>query len=217
LTPRVICPPLYGVVDEEACARARRSPAEVATALLGAGVSLLQVRGKRMGAAALLALARQAVQAGPKARIIVNDRPDVAVLAGAGGVHVGQEDLAPADARAIVGPERWVGVSTHTPDQARRALDEPIDYLAIGPVFDTTTKRTGYAAVGLATVERVAVLAAPRGVPVVAIGGITLARAPAVLAAGAASVCVITDLLSAEPAARAQAFLQALAGKVTGT
>jgi thiamine-phosphate pyrophosphorylase len=204
------------VVDEETCARARRSPAEVATALLGAGVALLQVRGKGMGAAALLALARHAVQAGPQARIIVNDRPDVAVLAGAGGVHVGQEDLAPADARALVGHARWVGLSTHTRDQARRALDEPIDYLAIGPVFDTTTKRTGYAAVGLGMVEQVAALAAPYGVPVVAIGGITLARAPGVLAAGAASVCVISDLVSGDPAARAQAFLRALAGEVAG-
>lgn len=204
------CPSLYAVVDEDACARAGRAPLDVANAFLAAGVALLQVRGKGMGAGALLELARRIVQAGPHARVIVNDRPDVAVLSGAGGVHVGQDDLTPADARTVVGSSRWVGVSTHSVEQARRALDEPIDYLAVGPVFDTGSKDTGYAAVGRSLVEAVCTLAAPRGVPVVAIGGITLERAPGVLQAGASSVCVISDLLRGDPAARARAFLDAL-------
>lgn len=202
-------PPLYAVVDVDACARAGLEPRQVAAAFRRGGVSLVQVRGKSIGAAALLSLVRE-VMAGGDARVIVNDRPDVARIAGAAGVHVGQDDLPAADARAIVGPDAWVGLSTHSPDQAARALEEPIDYLAIGPVFDTGTKATGYEAVGVDLVARVAALARPRGVPVVAIGGITLERAPAVLAAGADSVCVIADLLRGDPESRARAFVAAL-------
>jgi thiamine-phosphate pyrophosphorylase len=190
----------------------------VSLAFIRAGVRLLQVRGKTLGAAALLDVSRQVVDAaGRDVRVIVNDRPDVAVLAGAGGVHVGQDDLSPADARRLVGAERWVGVSTHTVEQARRALDEPIDYLAIGPVFATGTKDTGYDAVGLALVGDVAALARPRGIPVVAIGGITLGRAADVVAAGADSVCVISDLLKEDPGARAEAFIRLLGPQFTGT
>jgi thiamine-phosphate pyrophosphorylase len=210
-------PALYAVVDTEACVRAGRAPLDVAVAYLDAGVSLVQVRGKSLGAAALLNLTRRVVEAGPHARVIVNDRPDVAVLAEAGGVHVGQDDLCVADARAIVGGHRWVGVSTHSVDQARRALDLGIDYVAVGPVFATATKETGYEAVGLELVEAVAAMARPRGVPVVAIGGITLERAPRVLAAGASAVCVISDLLNGDPGARARLFVATLPPDVPGT
>ena len=188
----------------------------MAAALLDAGVSLLQVRGKSLGAAELLALTRDIMRLGPHARVIVNDRPDVARLAQAGGVHVGQDDLSVTDARTIVGAEPWVGLSTHTVEQARTALDQPIDYVAIGPVFHTGTKDTGYAAVGLELVRDVSEIARPRGVPVVAIGGITLERAPEVLAAGADSVCVISDLLQGDPGTRARAFLKALHPHVRG-
>jgi thiamine-phosphate pyrophosphorylase len=199
-------PPLYAVLDVDACARAGCAPHDAAAAFQRAGVSLIQVRGKSIGAAALLDLTRAVIREGP-ARVIVNDRPDVARIAGAGGVHVGQDDLLPSDVRAIVGPEPWVGLSTHTLEQARLALDEPIDYLAIGPVFETGTKATGYQAVGLDLVRRVALLAEPRGVPVVAIGGITLERTPSVLAAGAAAVCVISDLLRGDIEVRARQFV----------
>jgi thiamine-phosphate pyrophosphorylase len=211
------CPSLYAVVDVEACARAGRAPVPVALAFIDAGVRLLQVRAKVLGAGALLELSRQVVGAAAQARVIVNDRPDIAVLAGAGGVHVGQDDLSAEDARRILGPDRWVGVSTHTIEQARRALDEPVDYIAIGPVFHTGTKDTGYAAVGLDRIRAVAALARPRGVPVVAIGGITLQRAPDAIDAGASSVCVISDLLNGVPGARARAFLQALGPQFAGT
>jgi thiamine-phosphate pyrophosphorylase len=173
------------------------------------GVSLLQVRAKSLGAAALLDLTRSVMAAG-SARVIVNDRPDVARIAGAGGVHVGEDDLPAADARQIVGPCSWVGLSTHTRDQAGRAVEQPIDYLAIGPVFETGTKATGYEAVGLDLVREVAGLARPRRKWVVAIGGITLERAPEVLAAGADSVCVIADLLRGDPEARAREFITVL-------
>jgi thiamine-phosphate pyrophosphorylase len=204
----VICPRLYAVVDAEASARAGRAPLDVGTAFIDAGVSLVQVRGKRLGAAALLSLTRALVaHAASRARIVVNDRPDVARLAAAGGVHVGQDDLPPADARAIVGPGMWVGVSTHTLDQARAALDQPVDYVAVGPVYATATKDTGYEAVGLRLIGAVAAAAAGRQLPIVAIGGITLERAPEVLAAGASAVCVISDLLNGDPGERARAFL----------
>jgi thiamine-phosphate pyrophosphorylase len=141
----------------------------------------------------------------------VNDRADIAALAAAHGLHVGQEDLTPQDARRIVGPDSWVGLSTHTEAQWIAALDAPIDYLAIGPVFGTDTKATGYQAVGRATVSRVAAAARAQSMPVVAIGGITIETAPGVIAAGAASVAVITDLLTGAPEARARAFIRALA------
>jgi thiamine-phosphate pyrophosphorylase len=204
------CPSLYAVVDAEACARAGHAPLAVARAFVSAGIRLLQGRGKSLGAAALLDLAREVVAAAPQVRVIVNDRPDVAVLAGAGGVHVGQDDLSTIDARSIVGGQRWVGISTHSAEQARKALDEPVDYIAVGPVFATGTKDTGYDAVGLDLLRRAAALARPRHIPVVAIGGITLERSVTVLDAGASSVCVISDLLSGAPGERAAAFVRTL-------
>ncbi len=204
-------PPLYAILDADACARAGRDPLAVAEAFLAGGVTLIQWRAKSLPTGASLDITRQLVRlAGTAARIIVNDRADVAALAGAAGVHVGQEDLAVPDVRAILGGDAIVGLSTHTAAQVRAALDLPISYVAVGPVFGTATKETGYAPVGLDLVESAAALCASRGVPVVAIGGITLARAPAVLAAGAGSVCVIGDLLSGDPAERARAFVEAL-------
>ena len=138
--------------------------------------------------------------------MIVNDRADIARLSGAAGVHVGQDDLTPAQVRAVVGPGAIVGLSTHTADQLDRAVREPIDYLAIGPVFGTDTKATGYDPIGIEAVRRAS--AAARGVPLVAIGGITRERARSVLDAGANSVAVITDLLKGrDPAARVREFL----------
>lgn len=125
-------------------------------------------------------------------------------------MHVGQDDLTPADVRRVLGPAAIVGLSTHTEAQLAAALDEPVSYVAVGPVFGTTTKDTGYEAVGLQLVERAAVRAAGR-LPVVAIGGITLDSAAAVIGAGATSVAVITDLLvGGDPKARVQAFLDRL-------
>jgi thiamine-phosphate pyrophosphorylase len=158
----------------------------------------------------LLELSRQVVAlAAPfRAAVVVNDRADVAVLAGAAGVHVGQDDLSPAQARAIVGPDALVGVSTHSLDQIAEAARAPVSYIAVGPVFGTATKDTGYDAVGLDLVRR----AAAASFDVVAIGGVTLERVPQVIAAGATSVAVITDLLAGgNPAARTRAFVDAAA------
>ena len=148
-----------------------------------------------------------ALAAGAGALVIVNDRADLAAMAGAAGVHVGQQDLPPEAARSIVGPRAILGVSTHTEEQVDEAVAGPSDYVAVGPVFSTATKDTGYEPRGLALVR----YAAQRGKPVVAIGGVTLERAPAVLAAGAAAVAVISDLISPEGAeARVRALLRAL-------
>ncbi len=145
------------------------------------------------------------------AQIIVNDRADVAALAGADGVHVGQHDLSPAAVRAIAGDCVIVGLSTHTAEQLEQALHERIDYVAVGPVFPTTTKDTGYTSVGLARVSDAAGVALPRRLPVVAIGGITLDRASAVLEAGASAVAVIGDLFATgDPTARVRAYLERL-------
>jgi thiamine-phosphate pyrophosphorylase len=142
--------------------------------------------------------------------VIVNDRVDIARLAGADGVHVGQEDLAPADVRRVAGDRLLVGLSTHTVAQFSDGLASPIDYLAIGPVFTTATKATGYEAVGLQRIRDVSALAAGR-TAIVAIGGITLEDAPSVIAAGARSVAVIGDLLAGgDPAARVRKYLELL-------
>jgi thiamine-phosphate pyrophosphorylase len=154
-------------------------------------------------------LARAARGAG--ATFIVNDRADVARLSGAAGVHLGQLDLVPRDARLVVGDAAVVGLSTHDDDQARRAADEPVDYVAIGPVFATSSKARPDPVVGLEGVMTARAIVARSRRPLVAIGGITLATAPGVIAAGADSVAVISDLLAGDPGARARQFLRALA------
>jgi len=144
------------------------------------------------------------------ALVIVNDRADLASMSGAAGVHVGQEDLPPAMARQLLGRDAIVGVSTHSVSQINVVLREPISYIAVGPVFGTHTKDTGYRAVGLDLVAAAVRLAG--GTPVVAIGGITLENAKSVIDAGAASVAVISDLLATnDPAGRTLAYLQRLA------
>ena len=147
------------------------------------------------------------------AQIIVNDRADVAHLAGAAGVHVGQDDLAPDAARRLIGTDRIVGFSTHSTPQLDLAVEQPIDYVAVGPVFGTASKDTGYDAVGLQLVEEAAKRARPRGLRVVAIGGITLDRAPDVIRAGADAVAIIADLMtSGDPRARVSQYLDRLGG-----
>ena len=203
-------PALYPIIDVDLCGMRGLDPLVVAKACLDGGARLLQVRrkGSAGGTGALLTLTRDIVDAarGYDARVIVNDRPDIAMMAAAHGVHVGQQDLPAATARTLLGAGRLIGVSTHTPEQVDEALAGPADYVAVGPVFGTTTKDTGYTARGLELVRQ----ASGRGKPVVAIGGITLATAPGILAAGAASVAVISDLLEGgQVAARVREYLRA--------
>ena len=207
-------PRLYAILDVDICAASGQRALDVVHAWLAAGVRLMQLRAKSMPTGKFLDLAEalSAAVSPAGAMLIVNDRADVARLAGASGVHVGQGDLSPADARGVVGPSAVVGLSTHTPEQARQALAEPVDYVAIGPVFSTSSKERPDSVVGLDGVRETRAIMPLSGRPIVAIGGITLEHAPSVVEAGADSVAVISDLLAAgDPGARARAFLKALA------
>ena len=206
-------PPLYPIVDVEVARLAKWPPLDLARAYLSGGATLLQLRAKTLESGAFLELAQSIVAMAREsgARVIINDRADVARLAEADGVHVGQHDLAPADVRRVTGDGGIIGLSTHTDAHIAAALAEPIDYLAIGPVFSTTTKATGYDAVGYDAVRHAARQAAAVGREVVAIGGITLDTAARVIEAGATSLAIITDLVTERPEARIRQYLTALA------
>lgn len=210
--PRFVPPPLYVICDQEVCERAGWRVLDFASACLQGGAALLQLRAKHATGRAMLetaeAMVRRAEAVG--ARIIVNDRADIASLAGAAGVHVGQDDLAPAAVRRVTRDIAIVGLSTHTPEQFTRGLDEPVDYVTIGPVFGTATKATGYSAVGLEGVRAVSARTVEH-ISLVAIGGITLERARDVRAAGAHSLAVIGDMfVGGDPAARVRQYLDLL-------
>jgi thiamine-phosphate pyrophosphorylase len=187
-------------------------PLDVARAFLSGGARLLQLRCKSMASGGFLDLAlavnEEVVTA--DAVLVINDRADIAALSKAAGVHVGQDDLMPADARRVVGDAAIVGLSTHRQEQWEAAVREPISYMAIGPVFGTGTKDTGYEAIGLDTVRRAVAAAATRELPTMAIGGITLENARSVIDAGATTVAVISDLLKGDPESRARGFLRIL-------
>jgi len=190
-------PRFYPILDAELVARRGLSLAETAQAMRDAGVTLLQYRDKTAPPAAILRNADliRAIFA-DSCTLILDDRADLAALAGWHGVHVGQLDLSPAGARAVMG-QGIIGLSTHTDDQLRAgesalaAIAGP-SYLAIGPVFATSTKLNPDPVVGLDGVRRARSLTTR---PLVAIGGITRATAPTVLAAGATSIAVISDAL----------------------
>ena len=205
--------PLCAIVDAEAAARAGWKPLDLARAFIDGGARFLQLRAKSMPGAELLATATAIVQLAHArgALVIVNDRADIARLSGADGVHVGQDDLAPAAVRAIVGPDAVVGLSTHTVEQLEQAVVEPVSYVAIGPVFGTTTKDTGYAQVGLDMVRDAARRTGAQGLPLVAIGGITRENARSVMQAGADAVAVIGDLVAGgDPERRVRLFLNVI-------
>ena len=198
---------LHAILDLDVADRAGWEVLPLAEAFLAGGARVIQLRAKHLSSGAFLQHADRLVRAAAAhdARIIVNDRADLALLAGAAGAHVGQEDLPPAAVRRLLGPDAVIGFSTHTVPQIEAAVREPVTYIAIGPVFGTATKATGYEAVGLERVREAVRIAA--GLPVVAIGGITLETAPQVIAAGASGVAVIGDLLTGgDPAARVAAF-----------
>ena len=214
-------PRFYAIVDHDIVrARGRAVPA-LARACLEGGARLLQIRAKTFGAGELLEVCEEVASeaAAVGATLVVNDRADVARLVPRAGVHLGQDDLPPALARRVLGPDPLVGLSTHTTSQVDAALREPVSYLAVGPVFGTSTKETGYGAVGLDLVRYAARASAAAArasggapLPVVAIGGITLGRARSAIEAGATSVAVISDVLAGDdPAARVRAFVEELA------
>jgi thiamine-phosphate pyrophosphorylase len=204
---RLVLPRLYVILDATLL---NNSPHECAQELAAAGVRLLQYRDKSASARDLLKTSREfvALLKRHEASLVVNDRPDIAALAGAAGVHVGQEDLDPGQARAVVGEEMWVGASTHNLEQFRSAAASCADYLAIGPIFATTSKANPDPVVGLELIRQLRPLTKK---PIVAIGGITLERAEAVIAAGADSVAVIRDVVCAkQPGEQARRYLETL-------
>jgi thiamine-phosphate pyrophosphorylase len=185
-------------------------PLAQAAAALDGGAGVLQLRVKDRPAGEVLELATRLVAlARGRALVMVNDRADLAVLAGADGVHVGEEDLPVAAAREVAGPDLLVGRSTRTLAAARRALDEGADHVGFGPIFATATKAIAEPPRGLAMLAEVA---ARLPAPVVAIGGIGLEEMGAVAGAGAAAAAVIGALFDhADPKARAEALAAAFA------
>jgi thiamine-phosphate pyrophosphorylase len=199
-------PRLYAILD---ASRFPDGPAMFAAAeeLRTGGVTLLQYRNKSGNARQILEQGRELKRRlGDSVRLIMNDRADVCLAAGFDGVHVGQEDLSPAGARKVIGPDLWLGVSTHNPEQLREADATSADYLAIGPVFPTLSKEKPDPVVGIEGVRRARALTKK---PLVAIGGITRANARAVIEAGADSVAVISDL-SQESCKSAEEFFRIL-------
>jgi thiamine-phosphate pyrophosphorylase len=190
--PTIQIPRLYAILDVSCFAEAQ-AMYSAADELVAGGVTLLQYRNKAGSARTMLEQARELRRRlSDKIRLIMNDRADLCLAAGFDGLHVGQEDLSPESARRVVGPKLWLGLSTHTPEQLREADQTTADYLAIGPVFATSSKERPDPVVGLEGVRRARELTRK---PLVAIGGIRRGNARSVLDAGADSVAVISDLL----------------------
>lgn len=225
-------PRLYPIVDASFFAGSA-AIVTFAKALASAGCTVLQYRNKSGNSRGMLDHARELRRSFPRlrdshvskpqrdpspshsrnsagkeisVRLIMNDRADLCIAAEFDGVHVGQDDLSPQSVRMIVGPARWLGVSTHNPEQLHAADLTSADYVAIGPVFATNTKERPDPVVGLAGVRQARTLTRK---PLVAIGGITRANAASVIEAGADSVAVISDLLH-EPGKSAEEFFRIL-------
>jgi thiamine-phosphate pyrophosphorylase len=199
---------LYYLADDDP--RWPRDPVEQARAALAGGARVVQLRTKHTGdreviawGAAIRRLTRER-----DALFVVNDRFDLALACEADGVHLGQDDIPPARVPEAARARLRIGRSTHTIEQARAACAEPIDHLAFGPLFGTTSKESPYSARGLDVLAQVVRLAAPR--PVVAIGGIGASNAASAIAAGAAAVCVLSAIAGADdPEAAARAIAAA--------
>jgi thiamine-phosphate pyrophosphorylase len=179
--------------------------------LAAAGVRLLQYRNKTGSVRTALADCRELVAAMKplKVSVVMNDRADLAALCDADGVHVGQDDLSVEQVRGIVGKQKWVGVSTHNLEQIRTAAETSADYIAVGPIFGTTSKMNPDPVVGLELIREARRLTDK---PIVAIGGITLERAASIIEAGANCVAVISDILRAEQPGKRAAEYVALLG-----
>ncbi len=202
----ILLPRLYAIIDSSAH-RSTGNLVAYAEQLVTAKCTLLQYRNKSGNARVMLEQARELKKyLGDSVRLIMNDRADLCLAADFDGVHVGQDDLSPESVRKIIGLNRWLGVSTHNPEQLREADLTSADYLAIGPVFSTSSKDKPDPVVGLEGVRRARQLTRK---PLVAIGGITRANAASVMEAGADSVAVISDLLR-EPRKSAEEFFRVL-------
>ena len=196
-------PPIYAILDPDVASRPLVS---LAKTLADAGVQLMQLRDKHSPARRVYEQVRELAMVLPSnVRLIVNDRPDIAAMSGAQGVHVGQNDLPVEEARKIYRPPRWVGVSTHSLEQVREADRTSADYIAIGPIFPTGTKENPDPVVGVDFLRAVRQMTRK---PLVAIGGITVESAAEVFCAGADALAVIRDLVgAADPGARVREYM----------
>jgi thiamine-phosphate pyrophosphorylase len=202
----MLLPRLYAILDP-GCFRNTDAMFAAADEFVAAGVTLIQYRNKSGRARQMLEQAQELKRRiGDRAKLIMNDRADLCLAAEFDGLHLGQNDLSPQAARRIIGGHRWLGVSTHNPEQIADADKTSADYLAIGPVFATTSKANPDPVVGLEGVRRARELTRK---PLVAIGGITRANVVSAVEAGADSVAVISDLLR-EPGKSAEEFLRIL-------
>jgi thiamine-phosphate pyrophosphorylase len=205
----LLFPALYAILDFNAGLQENLSTAKL---LAGAGVQLIQLRAKSAPSRGFFEASRALnTELRPHGvRFIVNDRPDIAAMVDAGGVHVGQEDIPVGEARNMCGDSRWVGVSTHNLEQFREAIRTSADYIAVGPIFPTSTKENPDPVVGLELLRAARPLTKK---PIVAIGGITIESAEAVYQAGADSLAVVRDLAgAANPSEHARDYL-AIAGR----
>jgi len=202
----ITLPRLYAILDASSfpdtkglCLAARE--------LVAGGVTLLQYRNKSGNARQMLKQARELKRCLPASvKLIMNDRADLCLAAGFDGVHVGQDDLSPEGARAVIGDRLWLGVSTHNTKQLAEADKTSADYLAIGPVFETRSKATPDPVIGLDGVRQARALTRK---PLVAIGGVARENCRSVIEAGADAVAVISDLIR-EPRKSAEEFLRIL-------
>jgi thiamine-phosphate pyrophosphorylase len=212
-------PALYAILDATP-AQSSGSLQSFANKLATTGVQLIQLRAKHLSTRQFQEIASALITAAPAhIKIIINDRPDVASITNAAGVHVGQEDLPVESSRQICPTPQWVGISTHNLDQLRAANNTSADYIAVGPIYPTTTKENPDPVVGLDLIRAARKLTRK---PLVAIGGITINSAREVFQAGADSVAIISDLQNApEPAQRARDYLavaaRVIAARSTGS
>ncbi len=200
----IAVPKLYPVIDASHFSEIGKL-LSFAEELAAAGCTLLQYRNKNGNGRQMLEQARAMRQA-VGVKLIMNDRADLCLAAEFDGVHVGQDDLSPEGVRRIIGDELWLGVSTHNPKQVSEATKKPANYLAVGPVFATSTKADPDPVIGLEGVRQAKLLTDK---PLVAIGGITRENCRAVFEAGADSIAVISDLLT-EPRKSAEDFFRIL-------
>ena len=198
-------PPIYPILDTAALANRNLAPVTAAEALLEAGATLIQYRHKAFWSSDTYAEAQHIARLCREAQalFILNDRADYSALLNT-GLHLGQGDLAPADARKLIGPDAILGFSTHNPTQMLAAQTEPVDYVAFGPIFTTASKAHPDPTTGPEALKHIRSLTTK---PLVAIGGITLATAQTCFEAGADSLAIIAGLLPApctKPALRAR-------------
>ena len=205
----IVLPKVYPLTD---VALTGLSHAEQVRRLAEGGASIIQLREKKMGARAFYEEARiaQLVARQHSVKLIINDRADIAAAIGADGVHLGQDDLPVSAAREMLGPNAIIGLSTHNLGQAQEALKLPVDYIAVGPIFATVTKRDTAQVLGLEGLN--AIRQCVGDVPLVAIGGISVELARQVIDAGATAIALINALLahSNEITARTAALIHAL-------